>query len=114
MKNMSVNHIDSFDQLLKKITYHASTSVLEKEKNIFIFNQTQKFFLGLGSLSAASAYFLAAYGKHVIEEKNISTKSKQVYQTAKQFHFISSIALMLVPLSKKPLLERLSIGRRCY
>ncbi|CAK9293591.1 unnamed protein product [Gordionus sp. m RMFG-2023] len=68
------------------------------------FGSPSHTFLVIGAVSGALAHVLAAYGAHKIHNEAISDDLKQIYDTANKFHFYSSLSLMIVPLSRKPLI----------
>jgi len=54
-----------------------------------------KLFLVVGSISAALAVALGAFGAHGLENK-LTERFMKIYQTAVQYHIIHSVALVLV------------------
>ncbi|XP_055853191.1 transmembrane protein 256 homolog isoform X2 [Episyrphus balteatus] len=61
-------------------------------------------FVRLAGASGAAAVILGAIGSHrtlAIQDKG---ESKAIFETANRFHFFHSIALMAVPLAKRPVL----------
>jgi len=65
--------------------------------------------LRIAGLSGASAVILGAYGAHGLSKKDVDAEFKQVFETANKYHFLHSLALMGVPLCRKPL-----VVRRCF
>lgn len=81
-------------------------------------------FVKLAGLSGAAAVILGAYGAHgttlfaflacsfthflvfvgFAKKEGISDEFKQVFETANKYHFLHSIAMLGVPLTRKPLL----------
>jgi len=61
--------------------------------------------LRIAGLSGASAVILGAYGAHAFMKKEgVDMEFKQVFETANKYHFLHSLALLGVPLCRKPLL----------
>ncbi|CAG0896218.1 unnamed protein product [Darwinula stevensoni] len=57
----------------------------------------------LAGLSGATAVMLGAYGAHVFLQKRGTTDEKRiVFETANRYHFLHSIALLAVPLCRRP------------
>ncbi|XP_015917385.1 transmembrane protein 256 homolog [Parasteatoda tepidariorum] len=62
-------------------------------------------FVKLAGVSGAIAVAMGAYGSHGLFPKpDVPAELKDVYKTANFYHFIHSLALMGVPLTRKPLL----------
>ena len=57
-------------------------------------NGTVKLLLLLGSLNAALAVMLGAFGAHALKAK-LSEQMLNVYQTGVQYHFYHAIGLMI-------------------
>ena len=58
-------------------------------------NSTAKIFLFLGSLNAALAVLLGAFGAHALKLK-LSEHMMSVYQTGNQYHFYHALGLLLL------------------
>jgi uncharacterized membrane protein YgdD (TMEM256/DUF423 family) len=56
---------------------------------------TSKLFLFIGSISAALAVIIGAFGAHTLKSK-ISAEMLAVFQTGVQYHFIHSIGLLII------------------
>ncbi|XP_055904475.1 transmembrane protein 256 homolog isoform X2 [Eupeodes corollae] len=61
-------------------------------------------FIRLAGISGASAVILGAIGSHRTAAVQDKGESKAIFDTANRFHFFHSIALMAVPLARRPLL----------
>lgn len=61
-------------------------------------------FIRIAALSGAAAVCLAAYGRHSLKESSNNKDYKQIYESANNMHFIHSVALLAVPLTKRPLI----------
>ncbi|XP_038050362.1 transmembrane protein 256 homolog [Patiria miniata] len=61
-------------------------------------------FLRLAGLSGASAVGLGAYGTHVLKPKAGIEHEKQVFDSANKYQFLHTLALLAVPLTKRPML----------
>jgi len=59
-------------------------------------------FVRLAGLSGASAVALGAYGAHVFYRRDYPEELKQVYETANRYHFLHTLALLGVPLCRRP------------
>lgn len=66
------------------------------------FVRTGSLFVRLAGLSGATAVALGAYGAHTFNADKADMK--KVYDTANFYHFIHTVALLAVPLSRKPVL----------
>merc|ERR1719346_802200 len=60
-------------------------------------------FVRLAGISGAAAVSLGAYGAHNFSAEK--QEMKKVYDTANFYHFVHTIALLAVPLSKRPALS---------
>nr|CAH0105322.1 unnamed protein product [Daphnia galeata] len=59
--------------------------------------------LRLAGLSGAAAVILGAYGAHAfVKKEDVSNEFKQVFETANKYHFLHTIALLGVPLCRRP------------
>jgi len=61
-------------------------------------------FLRLAGLSGAAAVILGAYGAHAFFQ-NASSEKKNVFETANRYHFIHTLALCAVPMTRRPALS---------
>ncbi|KAK2176908.1 hypothetical protein NP493_632g02001 [Ridgeia piscesae] len=48
------------------------------------------------------AVALGAYGFHVLDDKTIPSERKVIFQTANQYHFMHTLALLAAPLTRRP------------
>jgi len=59
----------------------------------------------IAGVSGALAVALGAYGAHAFFNKDgVASELKTVYETANKYHFLHTVALLAVPLCRKPLL----------
>uniref|UniRef100_A0A2P2HYC2 Transmembrane protein 256 homolog n=1 Tax=Hirondellea gigas TaxID=1518452 RepID=A0A2P2HYC2_9CRUS len=70
--------------------------------NMLVIPKSARIFVRLAGLSGAAAVALGAYGAHVFYQRPTSEDLKQVYETANRYHFLHTIALLSVPLCRKP------------
>lgn len=61
-----------------------------------------RWFVRLAGISGASAVALGAYGAHVFYRRDYPEELKQVYETANRYHFLHTLALLGVPLCRRP------------
>ncbi|XP_063612363.1 transmembrane protein 256 homolog isoform X1 [Penaeus indicus] len=61
-----------------------------------------RWFVRLAGVSGASAVALGAYGAHVFYRREYPEELKQVYETANRYHFLHTLALLGVPLCRRP------------
>ncbi|XP_077988306.1 transmembrane protein 256 homolog [Glandiceps talaboti] len=61
-----------------------------------------KFFFRVGALSGASAVLIGAHGAHSFKTNVQDTYRHQVFDTAKNYHFITSLAMLAVPFCGQP------------
>jgi len=61
------------------------------------------FFVRAAGLSGSLAVLLGAIGNHKLSVQE-KPESKRIFDTANQFHFFHSLALLGVPLSRRPML----------
>lgn len=66
-------------------------------------------FVRLAGISGAAAVIMGAIGSHRTIAVQDKGESKAIFETANRFHFFHSIALMAVPLAKRPILVSLYI-----
>ncbi|XP_070496018.1 transmembrane protein 256 homolog [Chironomus tepperi] len=67
-------------------------------------------FIRLAGLSGATAVILGAYGAHTswVKDPNKPNRDpKAIFETANRYHFFHSLALMAIPISKRPYLTGL-------
>lgn len=57
-------------------------------------------FVRVAALSGASAVCLAAYGRHQMKE--VPREIRDIYESASNIHLIHSVALLAVPIAKRP------------
>lgn len=58
-------------------------------------------FVRIAGLSGAAAVILGALGSHSLQDK---TEARTIFETANRFHFFHSLAILGLPLTKRPLL----------
>ncbi|CAG0913733.1 unnamed protein product [Notodromas monacha] len=58
----------------------------------------------VAGLSGALAVILGAYGSHSPALKQVSPEKRAVFETANRYHFFHSIALLGVPLCRRPMI----------
>lgn len=63
-----------------------------------------KNLLRLAGISGALAVALAAYGSHQFKKQGKSVELRDLFNTAQYYHMVHSIALLSLPLVKKPFL----------
>ncbi|XP_076065930.1 transmembrane protein 256 homolog [Oratosquilla oratoria] len=61
-----------------------------------------RWFVRIAGISGASAVALGAYGAHVFYRREYPEELKLVYETANRYHFLHTLALLGVPLCKRP------------
>ncbi|KAG7174425.1 transmembrane protein 256 homolog [Homarus americanus] len=61
-----------------------------------------RWFVRIAGISGATAVALGAYGAHVFYRREYPEELKQVYETANRYHFLHTLALLGVPLCKRP------------
>lgn len=66
------------------------------------------YFIRLAGLSGAAAVILGAYGAHRPFPENSEVDLRKIFETANRYHFFHTIALLGVPLSRSPILVRLT------
>ncbi|XP_059474065.1 transmembrane protein 256 homolog [Neocloeon triangulifer] len=63
-------------------------------------------FVRIGGLSGAASVGLGAYGAHsLLLKEDVSDERKRAFSTANQYHFLHSLALLAVPLCRRPVLS---------
>ncbi|XP_022710158.1 transmembrane protein 256 homolog isoform X2 [Varroa jacobsoni] len=70
-------------------------------------------FICIAGLSGALAVAMGAYGAHVVyRREDIEEQRKEIYDRTNSYHFIHSLALLGVPLSRRPFItgSLLSVG----
>lgn len=60
------------------------------------------YFLRLAGISGASAVLLGAIGAHRPFPRADDADLKKIFNTANRFHFFHSLALLAVPLARRP------------
>ncbi|XP_069950083.1 UPF0382 inner membrane protein YgdD isoform X4 [Cherax quadricarinatus] len=61
-----------------------------------------RWFIRIAGISGAAAVALGAYGAHVFYRREYPEELKQVYETANRYHFLHTLALLGVPLCRRP------------
>lgn len=61
-------------------------------------------YVRLAALSGATAVILGAYGAHRKYPEDDKVDHKQIFETASRYHFIHTLALLGLPLCRKPFL----------
>lgn len=69
-------------------------------------------FVRLAGLSGALAVGFGAYGAHVFRPGNAEERLKITYETGNRYHFLHTMALLGVPLTRRPMLvgSLMSVG----
>ncbi|XP_048372348.1 transmembrane protein 256 isoform X1 [Sphaerodactylus townsendi] len=62
-----------------------------------------QLFRRLGALSGAAAVGAAAYGAHGFRRSDRDDYLKELFETANQYHFLHSLALLAVPHCRYPM-----------
>ncbi|XP_014773720.1 transmembrane protein 256 homolog [Octopus bimaculoides] len=76
--------------------------VAEQVKEVMLSNAPGTNFVRLAGISGALAVGMAAIGAHVIHAKSKNTELKQVFDTGNSMHLLHSVALLTVPLTRRP------------
>ncbi|KAK6194516.1 hypothetical protein SNE40_000138 [Patella caerulea] len=61
-------------------------------------------FIRIAGLSGATAIAMGAYGAHAFKESEAAEKLKVTYDTGYKMHLVHSVALLAVPLTRRPYL----------
>jgi uncharacterized membrane protein YgdD (TMEM256/DUF423 family) len=71
-----------------------------------------RIFIRIAGLSGASAVSFCVYGAHVVRPGNSDEHLKIAYETGNRYHFYHTLALIGVPLTRKPVLvgSLMSVG----
>ncbi|XP_023237510.1 transmembrane protein 256 homolog [Centruroides sculpturatus] len=79
--------------------------MLEKKDLQSFMTSSGKVFVRIAGIFGATAVIMGAYGAHGFYlRKDISEERKKAYETANHYHFLHSLALLTVPLTKRPLM----------
>ncbi|XP_077288480.1 transmembrane protein 256 homolog [Arctopsyche grandis] len=107
-------------QIIKKTGLIGSKSNMEMPSTVQIYNyeplhklaKASGPFVRIAGLMGASAVVLGAYGAHKAYPEENKEEMKRIYETANKFHFIHSVALLGVPMCRKPVISGtlLSLG----
>lgn len=62
-------------------------------------------FVRLAGLSGAVAVAMGAYGAHAFRDSDASPQLKYTYDTGNKYHFLHTLALLAVPLMRRPQLS---------
>lgn len=86
-------------ELIRLAQLKADLAVNEMQKMARVAHPVLK----LAGISGAAAVILGAYGAHAFSKKeSVSSEFKQVFETANKYHFLHTLALMGVPLCRRP------------
>lgn len=93
--------------LLKGITQKSPASsnsqvVLKEVMRPFQSLGCNRVYIRLAGISGAYATILAAVGAHRQFDQENAADLKRIYETANRFHFMSTLALMAIPFTRKP------------
>jgi len=79
----------------------SSTEVIVREIREMLPSQGRGF-VRLAGLSGAMAVALGAYGKHEFKRSEANEDLKEIFDTANNYHMLTSITLLALPLSNRP------------
>ncbi|XP_069183038.1 transmembrane protein 256 homolog isoform X1 [Procambarus clarkii] len=87
----------------KSINGKAATKVVEiATGDMLNIPSYARWFVRIAGISGATAVALGAYGAHVFYRREYPEELKQVYETANRYHFLHTLALLGVPLCRRP------------
>ncbi|KAL7636104.1 UNVERIFIED_CONTAM: hypothetical protein RMT77_013923 [Armadillidium vulgare] len=87
----------------KKTCYKTISKVAEAPPlKMIMIPSYSRWFIRFAGLSGALAVALGAYGAHVFYQREYPEELKQVYETANRYHFLHTLALLGVPLCRRP------------
>lgn len=72
--------------------------------------QLHRNYLRLAGIFGASAVILGAYGAHTLLAKEGNQHRKKVFETASQYHFYHTVAILTAPLAKFPKLTAITMA----
>ncbi|GAB6025609.1 hypothetical protein CHUAL_011336 [Chamberlinius hualienensis] len=89
----------------------SSTTVLLQEKDK-MFESSKKewngavgqIFVRFAGILGALAVALGAYGDHIFDHESVPDELKKVYYIANRYHMLHCLALMAVPITRRPIL----------
>lgn len=81
---------------------HQVVKEVTEKVNMLNIPSYARWFVRLAGISGASAVALGAYGAHVFYRRDYPEELKQVYETANRYHFLHTLALLGVPLCRRP------------
>lgn len=67
--------------------------------------QRGQLFVRLAGLSGALAVSLGAYGSHVFRHSEADDQAKFTFETGNRYHFFHTLALLAVPMTRRPYLS---------
>ena len=86
--------------------------------------KNSKFLIRLAGFSGLTAILMSAYGAHVFKKRlreSVSNPNqivdyelKELYDTAQYFHLVHSVALLGLPMVKRPLVVSVKINELSY
>ncbi|XP_059158415.1 transmembrane protein 256 homolog isoform X2 [Physella acuta] len=79
--------------------------VIVREVQMIGIPPTARIFFRVAGISGAIAVALGAYGSHVFRQKEVDQRLKETFEIANKYHFIHTLALLAIPLTRKPLLS---------
>uniref|UniRef100_A0A0K8TPY6 Putative conserved plasma membrane protein n=1 Tax=Tabanus bromius TaxID=304241 RepID=A0A0K8TPY6_TABBR len=86
-----------------QVTGKTTTKIMSSTLPLWRLAGSHLNFVRIAGFSGATAVILGAYGSHR-QYPDDKGESKSVFETANKFHFFHSIALMAVPITRRPLI----------
>jgi hypothetical protein len=94
---------------LSKATETTIAQVKQNLENLGFLHlpKQSRFLLRIAGVSGLAAILLSAYGAHVFKRHQSNTDLKELYYTAQYYHLMHSVALLGLPLVRRPLVVSL-------
>ncbi|XP_053404427.1 transmembrane protein 256 homolog [Mercenaria mercenaria] len=85
-------------------TKEVHTVVVKEVEKMNLGAAAGKNFIRIAGLSGGLAVIMSAYGAHAFNSKTEDTRLKNVFESGNKMHLIHSVALLGVPLTRRPML----------
>lgn len=92
------------------------TTVVTKVEALPLWQQASQNgpFIRIAGVFGAAAVAMGAYGAHILHPKDKAAELKEIFETGNKIHFMHTLALFGVPLTKYPKIVSRILFVRCY
>lgn len=99
-----MNYLQGLKPKVQPSVTAATTQVMQSTLPLWRLAGRNIYFIRLAGLSGAAAVILGAFGAHRPFPENSEVDLRKIFETANRYHFLHTIALLGVPLSRSPII----------